>query len=313
MIRGRHNMLAHRTLLSTILALQVTPFLAGALVLLANDAMAQHGYAQKPVPSGLVAVIKNDPGQPLDPKPFLNRYISGVALQIHWSDIEPVQGKPDWTRLDELFAAAQLSHKWVHLLIFPGFFSPPWALAGAKTDTFNVQYGPGVGTPMTLPMPWDPVYLANWFVFVKQLSDRYGDRPEFLMIGAAGPTSVSVEFTEPESKNDIANWVIDGYTSTKYIEAWQQAFETYARTFPNQYVSLSHGDGVPINAEGAPDPQQPSRTRQEIVGQAWSTLGAQFAFQSSALTGGADMEGAVQMVTSPKTSVIKRSDYVQIT
>ena len=59
----------------------------------------------------------------------------------------------------------------------------------------------------------------------------------------------------------------------------------YAKLFPNQYVSLSHGEGVPINAEGEHDPNQPSRNITEVVGEALSTLGAQFVFQSSALTG----------------------------
>jgi hypothetical protein len=262
------------------------------------DPMAERASIRKPLPSGLVAVIKNDPTQPLDPKPFRNPYISGIALQIHWSDIEPAQGKPNWARLDELFAAAQASHKWVHLLIFPGFFSPAWALKGAVTDGFRIQYGPGAGTPGTLPMPYDPVYLANWFGFVTLLGERYGNHPAFLMVGAAGPTSVSDEFTEPETWPDILKWISDDYTATKYFLAWQQTFETYARVFPHQYISLSHGDGLPINALGAYDPDQPSRTRPEVVGEALSTLGARFVFQSSALRGNAHRQEAVEMVVS---------------
>jgi len=262
------------------------------------DAMALHEYARKLVPSGLVAVIPNDPTQPLDPKPFHNPYIRGVALQIHWSDIEPARGKPNWARLDELFAEAQLSHKWVHLLIFPGFFSPAWALEGAVKDKFKIQYGPGAGQTACLPMPWDAVYLGNWFAFVRLLSERYGDRPEFLMIGAAGPTSVSVEFTEPESWPDILKWMSHHYTATRYIEVWQQTFQTYARAFPNQYVSLSHGNGVMVNAEGVYDPTEPPRTRTELVGEALSTLGGRFVFQSSALRGNAGHVEAVDMVIS---------------
>src|SRR5271165_3421310 len=53
-----------------------------------------------------------------------NPFVSGVAVQINWRDIEPVQGKPDWSKLDALFAAAISSQKWVQLDIFPGFFSP---------------------------------------------------------------------------------------------------------------------------------------------------------------------------------------------
>ncbi len=130
-------MLAHRALRSTIPSVHATLALAGALVLVPTATMAQHGYAQKPVPSGLLAVIANEPSQPLDLKPFSNPFISGIALQIHWSDVEPAQGKPNWARLDELFAAAQMSHKWVHLYVFPGFWSPGWALQGAVTDQFQ--------------------------------------------------------------------------------------------------------------------------------------------------------------------------------
>ncbi|MGA2343953.1 MAG: hypothetical protein ABSG29_12245, partial [Steroidobacteraceae bacterium] len=77
------------------------------------------------VPSGLVVDIT--PQQKLDLRAVNNPCISGVALQIHWSDIEPIQRNPDWSKLDELFAAAEASKKWVHLEIFPGFFAPAWA------------------------------------------------------------------------------------------------------------------------------------------------------------------------------------------
>jgi hypothetical protein len=76
------------------------------------------------IPSGLVVVLP--PGtrrdQSSDLQALNNPYVNGVAVQITWRDIEPVQGKPDWSRLDELFAAAETSKKWVQLLIFPGSF-----------------------------------------------------------------------------------------------------------------------------------------------------------------------------------------------
>jgi hypothetical protein len=111
-----------------------------------------------------------------------NPYISGVAVQINWRDIEPIQGKPDWTQLDALFAAAESSRKWVHLIMFPGFFSPAWALEGVQTDLFSIQYGPGKGTDARLPMPWDRVYLDRWFSFMRLLSARYGRSSAFRMI-----------------------------------------------------------------------------------------------------------------------------------
>jgi hypothetical protein len=89
-----------------------------------------------------------------------NPFISGVAVQMNWRNIEPVQGQPDWSKLDALFAAAESAKKWVHLLIFPGFFAPGSAKERAQADLFPIQYGPGKGTIEKLPMPWDRVYLS---------------------------------------------------------------------------------------------------------------------------------------------------------
>jgi hypothetical protein len=57
------------------------------------------------VPSGLVVVIQawSQENRVSDLRALNNPFVSGVALQIRWRDIEPVQGKPDWSRLDELF------------------------------------------------------------------------------------------------------------------------------------------------------------------------------------------------------------------
>jgi hypothetical protein len=183
----------------------------------------------------------------------------------------------------------------VHLYIFAGFFAPAWATSGAVTDTFTVPYGP-VSGQLLLPMPWDQVYLGHWFDFLKLVSQRYGNHPSFLMIGAAGPTSVSEEFTEPIDRPSIVKWMYHGYTSTRYLAAWQQTFQTYAKLFPNQYVSLSHGHGVPISAGGAYSPDEPARTVPMLVGEGLSTLGAQFVYQSSALRGYAYHEDAFHSV-----------------
>ncbi len=264
----------------------VAPLALLLLIQLPSTAMAQPG---PPVPSGLVAVIKNVPQSPsLDVRALGNPYISGVALQIHWSDIEPVEGKPDWSKLDALFAAAVSSNKWVQLFIFPGFFTPAWALKGVRTDEFALQYGPGAGTVMSLPMPWDTVYLNRWFAFLKLLSNRYGTSPAFRVVAADGPTSVSDEFTLPKSQQDLKKWQNDGYTPSKYLAAWEQVFRVYAADFPNQYVSLSAGSGLGMNEQGRIDPAEHLRTRQAVVNEAIPIFGSRFALQMNALHAGPD-------------------------
>jgi hypothetical protein len=281
--------MAHMLMRRAVPTVAIALVLASAVLQLPAAAMEKPGQpgavAGIALPSGLVVVLTTkDLGEPKWREAVKNPSMSGVALQIHWSDLEPAEGKPDWSKLDELFDAAKSSNKWVQLLIFPGFFTPAWALKGVQSESFAIQYGPGKGTFETLPMPWDTVYLTRWFAFVKLVGDRYGNTPAFRMIGAAGPTSVSVETTLPNSPKDLKTWQNDSYTPTKYIGAWQQAFQTYAADFPNQDVSLSGlGSGLNINDQGKIDRGEHLRTRQMIIDDAIATLGRRFALQYSNL------------------------------
>src|SRR5271166_4552831 len=195
------------------LAIHSLLVLACALLLLPTAAMAEPrlpcASTDDTKPRGLAVVLHSGEKNyhSMNLQVLNNPFISGVSVQINWRDIEPVQGKPDWSKLDELFAAAESSKKWVQVAIFPGFFSPAWALEGAATDLFEIPYGPDHGTVAKLPMPWDGVYLNRWFTFVKQLGERYGRSPTFRMIAAAGPTSVSEEMTLPQSRPAIQKWL----------------------------------------------------------------------------------------------------------
>ncbi len=279
-------MLIHRLVVLGVLLIIV-------LLQLPTAAMVQPAQPSTPInqpaPSGLAVVIQDVPENPsLDLRTLNNPLISGVALQIHWSDIEPIEGKPDWSKLDALFAAAQTSKKWVHLLIFPGFFTPTWALKGVKTETFALQYGPGNGTLEKLPMPWNKIYLNRWFAFLSQLSSRYGNSSAFRMVAADGPTSVSAECTLPNTPKDLKKWQTLGYLPSKYIGAWQQVFQVYATDFPNQYVSFSAGAGqVGINEQGQIERGGQASTRQAIVDEAMKILGGRFVLQSSNVHAGA--------------------------
>jgi hypothetical protein len=106
------------------LAIHIPLVLPCTLLLFPTAAMAETNQARastdNSVPAGLVVVIRNKPDQTLDLRALNNPTISGIAFQIHWSDIEPMQGKPDWSKLDQLFNAAES----FQLLVFPGFF--PW-------------------------------------------------------------------------------------------------------------------------------------------------------------------------------------------
>jgi len=239
------------------------------------------------IPGGLAVVLPSGVNwsQAQNLRAVINPFMSGIAVQINWRDLSPVDGKPEWSRLDDLLSAAASAKKWLQLAIFPGFFSPEWALEGARTDLFEIQYGPGHGTVARLPMPWDRVYLDRWFTFLKQLGERYGSSPAFRMIAAAGPTSVSEEMTLPSSPPVIQKWLIDGYTPDKYLSAWEATFRVYAHTFPNQCISLA-GPNLPILEHGRFDPAERLHAKLAVVDRALRIFGRRLAIQSNDLHAG---------------------------
>jgi hypothetical protein len=260
--------------------------LAVMLIAPPSPSMAQQNTGMLP-PNGLVVVLP--PGkqkEQLEIRALKNPFISGVAVQMNWRDIEPIQGEPDWSRLDAVFAAAEQEKKWVQLLIFPGFFAPEWAKKGAEVDRFPIQYGPGHGTIETLPMPWDRVYLHRWFAFLKLLSQKYGSSPAFRMIAAAGPTSVSAEMTLPNKPEDHKKWISHSYTVEKYLGAWREVFQFYAANFPNQRVSLSAPHLPVVVGPRGKDPRKRLQARTEIVDLAAGILRNRLAIQWSDLHAG---------------------------
>jgi hypothetical protein len=265
-----------------------------------TTAVAASGQTKPSIaPSGLAVVrpVLNSQQNDQALKAVLNNtFISGIAFQIAWRDVEPAQGKLDWSQLDELFAEAEAARKWVQLVVYPGFFTPEWALAGVKTEEFPIPYGPGHGKLEKLPTPWNEIYLKRWYQFLRQLSERYEKSPAFVVIAAGGPTSVSEEMTLPQSPEDLKKWQLDGYTPRKYTEAWEDTLQVYASVFPNQFVSLSVGSGIKLNEQGKIEPRQGIRTRQAIIDHAIRLLGSRFILQNSDLHGGPDQHPATAFV-----------------
>jgi hypothetical protein len=247
----------------------------------------------RPRPTGLVAVLTYRSGQPLSLAAFDNLNISGVALQIHWADIQPTEGDPQWATLDTFFAKASASGKWVQLLVFPGFFTPSWAYPATDSARFKLQYGPGSKKdgPQPLPMPWDTTYQANWLAFMQQVASRYGANPQFAILGAAGPTSVSVETTEPNKPDDRTIWKSMGYTQTRYVGAWNAVLPALAADFPGQFLTIAGRAAtdsiVNIDAKGDIVKDFHLGTKGQIVATATGVLGARLGLQNSNLDGSA--------------------------
>ena len=250
---------------------------------------------------GLIVVNNLEPSTPqgsffdgilFKDRTYTNPNVAGLTFRTSWADIEPAKGNFVWTKLDTVFDSAEKNGKWVELIIIPGFGTPAWALQGVPTGTFSVIYGPGKGENLTMPLPWNQIYLTRWFAFLKMVSARYGSRPSFLKIAADGPTSITGEMTLPNTPADLCNWVKVGYTSQRIIGAWQQVFASYAQIFPRQYFSLALFPPLPIVSNTrcvngtltGIDHTESQRVSTAIIGLGVDNYPKQFVVQENGLT-----------------------------
>lgn len=272
-------------------------------------------------PSGLIAVKIYSPGTKMQfPRSLFtpaDSFIKGLDFLAQWCNLEPHPDVFNWAPLDTVFQQAQMSGKFVILTLIPGFETPSWALAGVQGFTSSFSYNSADDTnaqdARVLPLPWDPTYLGRWFTFLRAVADRYGDNKSFRAIEAAGPTSVSTEMTLPDltgsqkipgypeiadgglpasyggrklDGSDIAAWEAAGYTPTRLVDAWTEAFATYHQIFRNQFMALALFPSLPIGEDSTVDVSQGTRVRLDVVSEGATQYQPSFILQEDGLAGG---------------------------
>jgi hypothetical protein len=82
-------------------------------------------------PRGIYAVVAEAraAGENVDLNALVNNSaVSGLAMRVFWSELQPAKDKYDFSQLDAAFAAAAAKHKTIQLILVPGFGTPSWVL-----------------------------------------------------------------------------------------------------------------------------------------------------------------------------------------
>jgi hypothetical protein len=106
--------------------------LCGVLPTMPHSRHADPSSTRKP--RGIYAVVVMDSGRAPDLKALLNNSaVSGLAIRMFWSSLQPAQDKFDFKTLDAAFDSADAVHKTIQLIIVPGFGTPAWVLNELST------------------------------------------------------------------------------------------------------------------------------------------------------------------------------------
>ena len=195
-------------------------------------------------------------GGRIDPAALSNPSVDGVSLRQHWIDLEPSDGVFNFAYLDTEIARASAAGKQVSIrLSMGGDETPAWVMAavlnaGGSTFAFTDSKG-----PHTIPVFWDPTFLAKKNGAMAALGARYSNHPAVKIVVASFANATTADWNVPHGTtidpgygtSEVTRWRNAGYTTQKMVDAGKRVIDAAMQAFPNQVISLainSNGNGL---------------------------------------------------------------------
>lgn len=237
-------------------------FCSSIILTIALVAVGRAAFAAFPCTaiSGIYAL--GSASHPMPEATFASTFIDGVALRYWWKTLEPRPRIYDWSSIDRDIAIASAHGKKVSLSVAAGFGAPEW-LYDSNVERFTFRWTKTWGAPpcteQRIPVPWDPTFLSEWRIFVRELGHRYDSNSGLVLVKLTGVNGASEETNLPHetgtfirrgavacfSTDDIAQWRRLGYSREKVEGAWKAIADTFSESFPHKHLAIMTGPSFP--------------------------------------------------------------------
>ena len=168
--------------------------------------------------------------------------VSGVALRIGWSTLQPAPDRYDWSLFDQVVKPAIASGRKLSIGVVTGSFSPRWlAQRGVAMRSFTIARR-GC-TSEQVPEFWDPDYSRAYVAMMRAIRDHLkeiGGYQALTIVKLTGITQSSLELRTPVSNRCSQQvddeWRSYGYRPSKAVAAWREMADGVAATFPDKLL-----------------------------------------------------------------------------
>ena len=206
-------------------------------------------------------------------------FLSGLLIGGRWNEMEPREGKYDFSQLDAEITMARKSGKFYKLKISPGIYTPEWVYEAGAVRFETFVHNPNrfnYGNPVSIPLPWDPIYQDHFSRLISKLGERYSKDSLCIAVVLSCANYLSAEMHLPRQSEDMKKWESYGNYMEKLLNIYQKFMDEWAQSFPNQQVCLH--ESKPFN-EKADD------FIERIFIYGLNKYPHQFTFQSNGLNG----------------------------
>ncbi len=256
---------------------------------------------------GIYLVVKHDLA--LSQRGYLQALqspnVDGAYLQDTWENIEPQKGQFNWSYLDAQLKGVVTLHKKVSLGIWAGAYAPSWLYqegAQAFHTVVEPKRRPEFCQPITLPVPWDPVFQNEWLKAIRAFGEHYANNPAVVLVKITGVAYRTDETAMPRAHggtktntltgksctlpNDVQAWQAVGYTSEKVESAFRKFATAFAAAFPRQSLAIMTSKKAfpPIGAGGQLDENAVALSTTRFFEFGRDTFGQRFVGQNNGLS-----------------------------
>ena len=221
----------------------------------------QCGDVQMLPTSGLYVVTPLN--QVLDEAVLDSPNISGIAIRVGWSKLQPSAQEPLFAVIDAQILLARKYNKKVSLSIEAGVETPGWVYnLGARPFTIirDESAGDLVCQSARLPIPWDPVYLDAFKALITAAGRRYNRSSVLTHIKVTGLSGVGPQAALPHqpsralsssakscrTTDEAMAWADVGYSRARITQTWRELLDLFSQSF------TSHRLAMVVDAQGFP-------------------------------------------------------------
>ena len=168
---------------------------------------------------------------------FRHPLVDAVVVTLKWSELEPADGRYEFTEIDRMVTLAKRYHK--GLVVACSTYgqipenqpTPDWLYdKGVKRLTFP---GGGVakGNPISVPKVWEERYLQEYAKLIQALGARYAREPSiwYIMPGFGHTGNLNAQ----PSKEGTRAFLSEGWTPAVWKAFCLRVVERYQEAFPN--------------------------------------------------------------------------------
>jgi hypothetical protein len=198
----------------------------------------------KTFPAGIIRLFSTDVDNPGNSPSWTNVNLDGMRLRPGWDDVQTAPGAYNWSATDAVVSLGSQYGKTIGLSVGAGVFSPQW-LYDAGATKYKLQDGSG----LSMPLPWDPIFLTKWLALVRAMGARYDGNPALGYIVISGLGQNVETFLAQTAADDASLTALGG--TTAWVAAAQEIISVYAEVFPTTpffitaCTPFANSDGLP--------------------------------------------------------------------